>query len=128
MLSRGLFSEATLPTARAPGEIRSRMPRFTGENFERNRALVAALGRIAKVRGITVAQLAFAWLRTRGADIVPLIGARTRAQLSDALGGLDLVLTDFERAAIERALPKDAVAGERYGPLAMKHLDSELAG
>ena len=104
------------------------MPRFTGENFERNRALVEALAKIAKVRGVSVSQLAFAWLRTRGDDIVPLIGARTRAQLADALAGLDLMLTDFELAAIERAVPKDAVAGERYGPLAMKHLDSELAG
>ena len=128
VLSRGLFSEATLANGAAPGEIRSRMPRFTGENFARNRELVAALDKIAKVRRITVAQLAFAWLCSRGADIVPLIGARTRAQLSDALGGIDVALTDFERAAIERALPKDAVAGERYGPLAMKHLDSELAG
>ena len=59
---------------------------------------------------------------------MPLIGARTRAQLADALAGLDLTLTDFERAAIERAMPKDAIAGERYGPLAMKHLDSELTG
>jgi aryl-alcohol dehydrogenase-like predicted oxidoreductase len=75
-----------------------------------------------------VSQLAFAWMRTRGDDIVPLIGARTRAQLADALAGLDLTLTDFELAAIERALPKDAIAGERYGPAMMKHLDSELAG
>ncbi len=126
VLSRGLISDATLSNGATPGAIRSRMPRFTGENFERNRALVAALSRIAKTRGVTVAQLAFAWLRTRGDDIVPLIGARTRAQLADALAGLDLVLTDFELAAIERAVPKDAVAGERYGPLAMKHLDSEL--
>ena len=84
------------------------MPRFTGENFERNRELVEALGKIAKARGASVAQLAFAWLRTRGDDIVPLIGARTRAQLADALAGLDLALTDFELAAIERAMPKDA--------------------
>ena len=127
VLSRGLLSEATL-NGGASGAIRSRMPRFTGDNFERNRELVAALGRIAKVRGASVSQLAFAWLRTRGEDIVPLIGARTRAQLADALAGLDLTLTDFERAAIERAMPKDAIAGERYGPLAMKHLDSELTG
>ncbi len=128
VLSRGLLSEATLSNGTTPGAIRSRMPRFSGENFERNRALVAALGKIAELRGVSVAQLAFAWLRTRGGDIVPLIGARTRAQLADALAGLDLTLTDFELAAIERAVPKDAVAGERYGPLAMKHLDSELMG
>ena len=128
VLSRGLISEAMLANGVANGAIRSRMPRFTGANFERNRALVAALAKIAKVRGVNVSQLAFAWMRTRGDDIVPLIGARTRAQLAGALAGLDLTLTGFELAAIERALPKDAVAGERYGPLAMKHLDSELAG
>jgi aryl-alcohol dehydrogenase-like predicted oxidoreductase len=127
VLSRGLISEATL-TDGAAGEIRSRMPRFTGENFQRNRALVEALGEIAQARGVGVAQLAFAWLASRGPDIVPLIGARTRAQLADALAGLALELSDDELAAIERAVPKDAVAGERYGPLAMKHLDRELAG
>jgi aryl-alcohol dehydrogenase-like predicted oxidoreductase len=128
VLSRGLISAATLENGVAAGAIRSRMPRFAGENFERNRALIAALGKIAKLRDVSVSQLAFAWLRTRGPDIVPLIGARNRAQLDDALAGLDLTLTDFELAAIERAVPKNAVAGERYGPLAMKHLDSELAG
>jgi pyridoxine 4-dehydrogenase len=128
VLSRGLLSDATLSEGAAAGAIRSRMPRFGGENFARNRALVAELGKIATLRKVSVSQLAFAWLRTRGDDIVPLIGARTRAQLSDALAGLDLKLTDFELAAIERAIPKDAIAGERYGPAQMKHLDSELAG
>ncbi len=128
VLSRGLLSDATLAGGAAAGAIRSRMPRFAGENFERNRALVVALGKIASLRKVSVAQLAFAWLRTRGDDIVPLIGARTRAQLADGLAGLDLTLTDFELAAIERAMPKDAVAGERYGPAQMRHLDSELAG
>ena len=128
VLSRGLISEATLANGAAGGEIRSRMPRFTGENFQRNRALVEALRDIARVRGVSVAQLAFAWLASRGGDIVPLIGARTRAQLADALAGLRLALSDDELAAIERVVPKDAIAGERYGPLAMKHLDSELAG
>lgn len=128
VLSRGLISEATLANGMSAGTIRSRMPRFTGGNFERNRALVAALDKIAKVRGVSVSRLAFAWMRMRGDDIVPLIGARTRMQLADALAGLDLTLTGFELAAIERAMPKDAIAGERYGPAAMKHLDSELAG
>ena len=128
VLSRGLLSQATLENGAAGGATRARMPRFSGENFERNRALVAALDKIAKLRRASVSQLAFAWMRTRGDDIVPLVGARTRAQLDDALAGLDLTLTDFELAAIERAMPKDAIAGERYGPAAMKHLDSELAG
>ena len=126
VLSRGLISDATLTNGAGGGEIRSRMPRFAGENFARNRALIEALGRIAKARGASVAQLAFAWLRSRGNDIVPLIGARTRAQLADAVAGLSLVLSRDELMAIEQAVPKDAAAGERYSPALMKHLDSEL--
>jgi aryl-alcohol dehydrogenase-like predicted oxidoreductase len=126
VLSRGLISDATIATGAGAGDIRSRMPRFAGRNFERNRALIEALSAIAKARGATVAQLAFAWLRARGDDIVPLIGARTRAQLADALAGLAITLSEDELAAIEQAVPKDAAAGERYGPAQMKQLDSEL--
>jgi aryl-alcohol dehydrogenase-like predicted oxidoreductase len=126
VLSRGLISDATLANGAGAGEIRSRMPRFAAENFARNRALIEALGKIANARGASVAQLAFAWLRSRGDDIVPLIGARNRAQLADALAGLSLVLSQDELAAIEQAVPKDAAAGERYGPAQMKQLDSEL--
>jgi aryl-alcohol dehydrogenase-like predicted oxidoreductase len=75
---------------------------------------------------VSVAQLAFAWLRSRGEDVVPLIGARRRDQLAEALAGLAITLTQDELAAIETAAPIGAVAGERYSPLAMKHLDSEL--
>ena len=126
VLSRGLISDATLANGAGGGEIRHRMPRFNGENFARNRGLVEALAKIAKARGSTVAQLAFAWLRSRGDDIVPLVGARTRPQLADALAGLSLTLNADELAAIERAVPKDAASGERYGPAQMKQLDSEV--
>ena len=126
VLSRGLISEATLHDGGGAGEIRSRMPRFSAQNFPRNRALIEALAKIAKARGVSVAQLAFAWLRSRGDDIVPLIGARRRDQLAEALAGLQLTLSDTELAAIEHLAPKGAAAGERYGPAAMKHLDSEL--
>ena len=102
------------------------MPRFSAKNFPRNQRLIEALSQIAKARGVTIAQLAFAWMRSRGPDIVPLIGARRRDQLAEALAGLALTLTTDELKAIEQAAPADAVAGERYGPLAMKHLDSEL--
>jgi len=126
VLSRGLISNATLENGAGSGAIRSRMPRFQAENFARNRALIDALAKIAKARGSSIAQLAFAWLRSRGDDIVPLIGARTRTQLADALAGLALALSEDELAAIEQAVPKDAAAGERYGPAQMKQLDSEL--
>jgi aryl-alcohol dehydrogenase-like predicted oxidoreductase len=128
VLSRGLISAAALDGGARAGEIRSRMPRFSAQNFPCNRALIEALDTIAKARGASVAQLAFAWLRSRGDDIVPLIGARTRAQLAEALSGFDMSLSEEELAAIERAVPQAGVAGERYGPAAMKHLDSELPG
>lgn len=126
VLSRGLISDAVLDGDSALGEIRSRMPRFSAQNFPRNRALVEALAAIAQARGSSIAQLAFAWLRSRGQDIVSLIGARRREQLAEALAGLEIELTAEELAAIEQAAPKGAVAGERYGPLAMRHLDSEI--
>ncbi len=126
VLSRGLISDATIENGAGAGEIRSRMPRFQAENFERNRALIEALAQIARARGASVAQLAFAWLCARGPDIVPLIGARTRAQLADALAGLSLTLREDELASIEQAVPKDAAAGERYGAAQMTQLDSEV--
>jgi aryl-alcohol dehydrogenase-like predicted oxidoreductase len=127
VLSRGLISDATLLNGGSNGgEIRSRMPRFSTKNMSRNRELIAALSRSARARGVTIAQLAFAWLRAQGEDVVPLIGARRRDQLAEALAGLKITLTQDELAAIDRAAPVGAAAGERYSPLAMKHLDSEL--
>jgi pyridoxine 4-dehydrogenase len=126
VLSRGLLSDAVLRDSAVPGDIRARMPRFAAQNLPHNRALIEALAVISKARGLSVAQLAFAWLRSRGPDIVPLIGARTRAQFAEALTGSEIVLGADELAAIERAVPSGAVAGERYGPAAMKDLDSEL--
>jgi aryl-alcohol dehydrogenase-like predicted oxidoreductase len=126
VLSRGLLSEATLSNGDILGSIRGRMPRFAGENLSRNRLRVKELADLARTRGVSVAQLAFAWVAAQGHNIVPLIGARTRSQFTDALHGFELRLSSAELAAIEQAMPKDAIAGERYGPLAMKHLDSEL--
>lgn len=97
----------------------------TGENLEHNLALVDALRAIAEPRGTTVAQIAIAWVLARGQDIVPLIGARRRDRLSEALGALNLKLTQEELARIELAVPKDAAAGERYDARAMAGLDSE---
>jgi pyridoxine 4-dehydrogenase len=126
VLSRGLISDGALSNDVGAGEVRTRMPRFSAQNFPRNRVLVEALASIARARGVSVAQLAFAWLAARGDDVVPLIGARRRDQLAEALAGLALTLSGDELAAIEAAIPNGAVAGERYGPAAMKHLDSEL--
>lgn len=101
------------------------MPRFQSENLERNLELVRRLEEIAGELHATIPQLALAWVLSRGEDIVPLIGARTRDQLADALRALELELTGAQLAEIERAVPADAVAGSRYAEAQMAHLDSE---
>ena len=124
VLSRGLIADHAL--AGAPvGEIRSRMPRFQGDNLARNRALVEALQAIAKDKGCTTAELAIAWVASRGDDVIPLIGAKRPAQLTSALRALDITLSSADLARIEAAMPSAAVAGERYGAALMAHLDSE---
>jgi aryl-alcohol dehydrogenase-like predicted oxidoreductase len=126
VLSRGLLGGNYRPeNLPAGGDIRGRFPRFAGENLAHNLALVDSLTEIARAKGVTVSQLAFAWVLSRGEDIVPLLGARTRDQLRDGLGALDVTLSDDEEAAIERAVPPHAAAGTRYGEAQMVHLDSE---
>jgi aryl-alcohol dehydrogenase-like predicted oxidoreductase len=125
VLSRGLISDRTRAGVQPPGEIRGRMPRFQGENFTRNLALVEALQVIAAEKGCSTAQLAIAWVASRGDDVIPLIGAKRRDQLRDAIGALDVALSPADIARIESAMPAAAVAGERYGAALMTHLDSE---
>jgi aryl-alcohol dehydrogenase-like predicted oxidoreductase len=122
VLSRGLLS-GSRPTSQ--GDIRARMPRFTGENLARNQELVAKLGQIAATRGITTAQLSLAWVLAKGGSIIPLIGARKRTQLAESLGALEVKLSAEEIAEIEAAVPAHAVAGTRYDAYQMKMLDSE---
>jgi aryl-alcohol dehydrogenase-like predicted oxidoreductase len=125
-LSRGLISDHALTGAPA-GEIRGRMPRFQGENLARNRSLVEALQVIAKAKGCTTAQLAIAWVASRGNDVIPLIGAKRPDQIMRAIEALDVTLSPADVARIEAAVPAAAVAGERYGAALMTHLDSEHA-
>ena len=127
VLSRGLISDSA-QASREAGEIRTRMPRFSTENFPRNMALVRALAAIAREKNASTAQLAFAWMRTRGDDIVPLVGARRRDQLREALGALDVSLTSADLARIAQAVPAEAVAGTRYLPAVLAHMDSEQTG
>jgi aryl-alcohol dehydrogenase-like predicted oxidoreductase len=103
------------------------MPRFQGENLQRNLALVEELRAIADAKPATVAQIAFAWALSRGEEVVPLVGARRRDQLNEALGALELELTPDELERIEQAVPPDAAAGDRYGAPQMADLDSERA-
>jgi aryl-alcohol dehydrogenase-like predicted oxidoreductase len=126
VLSRGLLA-GSRPSG--PKDYRAHSPRFAGENAEKNQRLVDALADFAKARGVKPAQLAIAWVRAKaaaqGVKLVPLLGARTRAQLNDALAGLDVTLSDAEVAALEAAVPASEVAGTRYPAQQMAHLDSE---
>jgi aryl-alcohol dehydrogenase-like predicted oxidoreductase len=124
VLSRGLISESALLGGSQSG-FRSHSPRFQGENLQQNLALVRALKAIADEKGCTVAQLAIAWVLSRGADVVPLVGARRREHLAESLGALRLELTPADLARIDAAAPADAVAGPRYAPEQMAMLDSE---
>ena len=125
VLSRGLLSGRP-PAAGAQGDIRVvRMPRFKAGNVERNLALVDALRKIGDARGATTIQLAIAWARSRGDDIVPVVGARRRDQLMEALASIELRLSADDLAQIEATMPPDQIAGPRYDPMQMAHLDSE---
>jgi aryl-alcohol dehydrogenase-like predicted oxidoreductase len=126
VLSRGLLSGHWSPDRElAPNDFRSHSPRFQRGNLEHNLALVDALGAIAADKGASAAQVAIAWVLSRGEDIVPLVGARRRDRLHEALGALDVELTDEDLARIEAAVPPDAAAGERYAEPQMALLDSE---
>ena len=124
VLSRGLIS-GHWSADRAARDFRGHLPRFSAENLERNLALVEALRAGAQERGASVAQVAIAWVLSRGQDIVPLVGARRRDRLSESLGALDLQLSQNDLAAIEAAVPADAAAGTRYDAMQMSFLDSE---
>jgi aryl-alcohol dehydrogenase-like predicted oxidoreductase len=125
VLSRGLIGGHWRKDAVAPGDFRAHSPRFQGANVDANLALVEALRKVAEPRGATVAQAAIAWVAARGADIVPVIGARRRDRLAEALGALHLKLGADDLAAMERAVPKGAASGARYPERAMADLDSE---
>ena len=121
VLSRGLLA-GSKPGTR---DFRGHLPRFTAGNFERNQQIVAALRGIAAELGCTATQLAVAWVLAKGPGIVPLIGARKRAHLNEALGALDVRLSPDDIARIEAAVPASAVAGTRYDAHQMRVLDSE---
>ncbi|OEV09102.1 aldo/keto reductase [Streptomyces nanshensis] len=126
VLSRGLISgNWSRERQLSQGDFRSMSPRFSGDNLDRNLALVEALRDVAESKGVTVAQTAVAWVLSRGEDIVPLVGARTRERLAESLSALDVTLDAHDLDAIERAVPAGSAAGDRYPAAQMAHLDSE---
>lgn len=127
VLSRGLISGHWSPerSANVGQDFRGHAPRFQGEALAQNLKLVEALRATAERLAITPAQAAIAWVLSRGKDIVPLIGARTRERLGESLGALQTTLSPRDLEAIEAAMPADAAAGQRYAPSQMAVLDSE---
>jgi aryl-alcohol dehydrogenase-like predicted oxidoreductase len=122
VLSRGLLS-GSRPAAK--GDFRARLPRFTADNRAHNQQLVDTLGRLAAEKGTTPTRLAIAWVLAKGETLVPVIGARTRAQLDESLGALEVTLSPADLARIEAAISPSAVAGTRYDAHQMRVLDSE---
>ena len=122
VLSRGLLA-GSKPAS--PRDFRTHLPRFSGENRSRNDRLVAALASVAAEKRATPSQVAIAWVLAKNPAAVPLVGARTRAQLAESLGALDVSLAAEDLARIESAVPAEAVAGTRYDEHGMKTLDSE---
>jgi len=126
VLSRGLISgHWSKDRATDARDFRAHTPRFQGDNLAHNLALVDTLRQLAETRGVSVAQVAIAWVLARGEDVVPLVGARTRERLKEALGALDVALSAEDLATLERAFPPGAAAGDRYNTHGMASLDSE---
>jgi aryl-alcohol dehydrogenase-like predicted oxidoreductase len=123
----GVFSRGLLTGGKpkGPKDFRSYLPRFAGEDGARNTSLVRTFDDFAKQKGMTAAQLAVAWVLAKRPAFVPVVGAKTEAQLHDALGALEKPLTAADLAALEERIPAGAFAGPRYAAEQMKHLDSE---
>jgi len=89
-------------------------PRFTGENFEKNIALVREVEAMAGEKGCTTAQLALAWVLAKGEDVVPIPGTKRRKYLDENIGALDVKLSDDDLCRLDEILPPGAAAGDRY--------------
>lgn len=97
-----------------PDDYRRSHPRFQGDNFQKNLDLVEKVAEIARARGVTPAQLALAWVLSRGKDIVPIPGTRKISRLEENIGAAEIELTSEELRIIDEAFPKGATSGDRY--------------
>jgi aryl-alcohol dehydrogenase-like predicted oxidoreductase len=123
-LGRGFLTGAiTKPEDFEVDDFRRTNPRFQGENFARNLQLVQQIKTLAEEKGCTPAQLALAWVLAQGPDIVPIPGTRRRSRLDENIGALDVQMGKEELASIDRIFPPEAVAGARYAPMGMTHLN-----
>jgi aryl-alcohol dehydrogenase-like predicted oxidoreductase len=126
-LSRGFLSGAIQsPEDFAPDDYRPTLPRFQGENFQKNLDLVALVEELAAKRGVTAAQLALAWVLNQGDDVVPIPGTGNPAHLEENLGAVGMRLSAEEIEQIEETSPADAVAGERYSEVDWSSKDDLL--
>jgi aryl-alcohol dehydrogenase-like predicted oxidoreductase len=125
VLSRGLISGHWSQSPTDASDGRNRNPRFQGRNLDTNLALVERIREVANQLGVSVAQIAIAWVLGQGSDIIPLVGARRRDRLTEALGALNVSLTPAHLAALAEAIPVGAAAGGRYPDAQLAHLDSE---
>jgi aryl-alcohol dehydrogenase-like predicted oxidoreductase len=123
VLSRGLIGGDWKPGA--TGDLRTHYPRFLPGNVEANLALIETLRDLAAAKGVSVAQLAIAWVAAQGSDIVPLIGARKPERVQEAIAALAIRLDTEDLARIEALVPASGARGERYAPAQMAALDSE---
>jgi len=101
-----------------PSDYRRLSPRFQGENFDRNLDLVRRIEDIARSKGVTPAQLAIAWVLSRGNDIVPIPGSKSTGHLEENIAAADIELTPEELARIDEVAPKGVAAGDRYPSMA----------
>jgi aryl-alcohol dehydrogenase-like predicted oxidoreductase len=119
-LGRGFLSgQITSPDDFAEDDFRRNNPRFQGENFQRNLAVVERIRQLADQKGVTPGQLAIAWVLAQGDDIVPIPGTKRRRYLEENLGALDVRLTPEELAGIEEISPRGVASGDRYAPAMM---------
>jgi pyridoxine 4-dehydrogenase len=125
VLARGLISGHWTKDRSAAKDFRTMSPRFQGANLDANLALVDSLRVVAAEVGASPAQVAIAWVAAQGNDIVPLVGARRRDRLAEALGALDVRLTPAQLKALAEAFPPDVAAGARYPEAQLAHMDSE---
>lgn len=123
-LGRGFLTGAFKTLGDLPeNDFRKNNPRFSGENFDKNRVLVEAVEAMAVEKGCTPAQIALAWVLARGEDIIPIPGTKRRHYLTQNLGALDIHLSAAERSALEIVFAQDAAAGTRYPAPAMAALN-----
>jgi aryl-alcohol dehydrogenase-like predicted oxidoreductase len=125
VFARGLLTAGWQPGEAAPGDYRTAAPRFQGEAGVNNLQVAARIAEVAQGFGLTAGQVLLGWVLAQGEDIVPLVGARKPSRVEEAVEALKTGLSPEQLAALEAAIPADAVEGERYASAQMAHLDSE---